>query len=179
MGEEQIDNLIDNIEHIKKALILGDAVVDFKKKYKNPVKRVEDREDVRELISYYIDLKSLEVPLVIEGLSFLDEKSNFLLLKLVEESNFPVVLLSRFDNISAVMLSRIKEVIKYNKKEVDSELLNPKTGIDVIKDKLSEDSNYFDRVKYISDISPQIFYFDSYLSNVRRNRNKIRDVILK
>ncbi|MFW6029673.1 MAG: hypothetical protein ACOCRO_05400, partial [Halanaerobiales bacterium] len=114
---KDIKKILDNIEENCPILLMGDAVIDFKKDYTNPVNKVRNIDDVRELVAYYSGIDFLDYPLVIEGLSFLDNKAVFVLLKLVEESELNIILLSKFDKISPIILSRIKTKIKYYKEE--------------------------------------------------------------
>lgn len=162
-------------EH-KKVLILGEAVYDFKKVYDNPIKEVRNSEDVRRIVGYYFGIKNLEIPLVI-SISFLNEEASFLLLKLVEESQFTIILLSRYDNISSILLSRIEEVVKYEKGKIKSEFLSIKIGKEIIEEKLDDDSSYYNRLKYIIEYSPQMLFMESRISEVKRNRDKIRDIL--
>lgn len=175
-NEERVKDIIKNIEYYSPVIFIGNSVLDFKKIYNKRVIRVTDAESVRDIVSYYMNIDNLDVPLVVDGLSFLEEKSMFLLLKLVEESSFPIILLSRFDKVSPIILSRIKTIIKYQTEKVNSEFLDCSDGEEIVKEKLSEESSYFDRLKYISKFSPKMYYYEKQLNNVR-NKEKIKSIL--
>lgn len=177
MGKEDVLEVIEDVDKSSPVLLLGDATIDFKKEYEGgPINKVRDTEDVRDLVAYYTGMPRLPYPLIIEGLSFLNKKSIFLLLKLVEESEFSIVLLSRFDNISPIILSRVKTTIKYQNSNTTSELLSMSEGLRLVDNKLSADSHYFDRLKYISKYSPPLYYIESKMNRVR-NKNKIINIL--
>lgn len=152
------------------ALIIGNAVVDFKKNYHGPIARVTTPEELRDLVSYYSGIDDIGRILVVEDISFLSNPSlEGLLLKFVEESKLPLVLLSTYDKVSSVLLSRCKEVVKYYHNKTDSEFLSVADGNQKVNDTLSPDSYYFDRVRYYSKFSPKLYFLDK---NVTSNRVK-------
>lgn len=175
-GEERVKEIIEDIEGNSPILLLGQATMDFKKHYDKRIDRVSNAEKVKEVVSYYTNLPALRVPLVLDGISFLNKKSIFTLLKLVEEATFPVVLLSKFDKISPIVLSRVKTVLKYQSEKTTSEFLPISEGLEILNDKLDDDSHYFDRLKYINKYSPLIYFIESNLGNVR-NKDKILNII--
>jgi len=174
--QTQMEELVNDIEKHTPALLLGDAVKDFIKQYDGKIDRVRNIDDVREIVSYYMNLPNLDRILVIEGLSFLNRRASFMLLKLVEESTLSIILLSRFDNVSEIILSRIKTIIKYKKSKTKSEFLNIESGVDVVREKLSDDSHYYDELKYYSKFSPILYYIKSNI-NVERNKDKIMSIL--
>lgn len=176
MQKEEIGNFIIDIEKYSPVLLLGDAVKDFIQVYDGKIDRVRNIDEVREIVSYYMNLPSLDRILVIEGLSFLNKKASFMLLKLVEESSLPIILLSRFDNISEIILSRIRTIMKYNKGKIKSEFLGLGDGVEVVNDKLSDDSHYYDELKNYSKYCPLLYYVKSNI-NVGRNKHKILNIL--
>ena len=163
---------INRLPNSSPVLLIGDAVNDFRRAWKYPIKRVTNTEEVRELIAQYQGVNSLQYPLVIEDLGFLNESQNFMLLKLVEEAKFPIILLARYDKISAIMLSRIKTVVKYQKEEIKSEFLSPVAGSAKIEEQLSADSHYYDVVRYQMMYSPKLYMYTTQLKKTR-GRDKI------
>ena len=173
MDMKTMVGLIKDIENNTPMLIMGTAVMDFKKGYGKPIKVVRTTEEVRDLVANYASISSLDVPLVIDDLSFLkDNLSSMLLLKLVEESKFNLILLSLYDKVSPIMLSRVKTIIKYQKDKVESEFMPVGSGLRRVEEQLSADSHYFDRVKAFAKISPAAYVFEKKLGSVK-NKQKI------
>lgn len=171
MHQDQIKEIVRSPDQYAPALLMASAALDFKRLYEHPIRTVRTTEEVRDLVAYYISLRSLEHCLVIEDLSFLQEQASFLLLKLVEESEFPVVLLSTFDKVSPIILSRIKTFVKYSKEKTTSDFLDVEVGISRLLD-LSPDSHYFDRVKNMARNCPKLYFYEASFGKVR-NREKI------
>lgn len=176
MKREDLGKLMMDVETYSPVLLMRDAVKDFIKNYEGKIERVRNVDDVRELISYYVGIPDLGRTLVIEGISFLNQRASFMLLKLVEESKLPIVLLSRFDNVSEIILSRIRTTLKYNNQKVNSEFLEINDGRDVVRDKVSEDSHYYDVLKNYSKYSPIMYYIEENMK-VRRGKDKIMDIL--
>lgn len=164
----------DVVNHFDKfpMIIMGGAVQDFKKSYHGPIVRCSSVEEVREFVSYYSGIRSLDRVLVMEDLSFLPEMCEGLMLKFVEETKLNLIILSLFDKVSSVMLSRMKEVIKYSLFEVKSEFLKPSVGDQKLNDSLQEGSSHYDRVRYMGTISPRLYYLDHMVKR-RRSKSKI------
>lgn len=175
-NRKRLQYAVNNIRKTAPLLIVGDAVTDFMKAYKGPIRSVRTVEDTRDLVSYYTSMGKIDKLLVIEDLSYLTQSASFLLLKLVEEAQFPIILLSTFDKVSPIILSRVKMVVKYSTSEVKSDFLNIKTGLTKVEDELSPDSHYYDRIRYIGKYSPKLFYYNKALDRAR-NKDKIFDII--
>lgn len=162
-------NYVNNMSSFP-ALIIGGAVVDFKKNYSGPIARATTPDELRDLVSYYTSMTDIGRILVVEDISFLSNPSlEGLLLKFVEESKIPLVLLSTYDKVSPILLSRCKEVIKYYQEKTYSEFLSVSQGSQRISEVLSPDSHYYDRVRYYSKLSPKLYFLDK---NVTSNRVK-------
>lgn len=161
------------IESLKEfpCVCFGDAVSDFKKYYKGPIVHLENDKDLREHIAYYSGLDDIGRLLVIEDISFITG-ANTILLKFIEETKLPVVLLSRYDKMDGVLLSRIKHIEKYYRDETGSQFLTGKRGQEIIENTLSENSSYFDRVRYMGKYSPVLFKLEKKIK-VKRIRKRI------
>lgn len=153
-------------------IIVGDAVLDFKKEYNGPIVQVTSIPELKEVIAYYTGIEQLERILVIEDISFLGNDANAALLKFVEETKLKLVLLSRYDKLDEVLLSRVRHFIKYYKEETESKFLRCSEGNTKIEESLSEDSHYFDRVRYMSKLAPKLFLIEKSMK-VKRVRNKV------
>lgn len=154
------------------ALIIGDAVVDFKKEFSGPIVSVKDVTELKEVIAYYSGIPRLDRLLVIEDISFLGKDVNTSLLKFVEETELELVLLSKFDKIDEVLLSRIKKVIKYYKEPTESKFLRCSEGFNKLEETLSPDSHYFDRVRYMGKLAPRLLLLDKTVK-IKRIKNKV------
>lgn len=157
-------------------LIIGDAVTEFKRTYNGKIEQVQSIPELKDLISYYTGIRHLDRELVIEDISFLGVEANSVLLKFVEESPLRIILLSRYDKVDKVLLSRIKDVQKYYTQSTTSMFLNCKDGNERIQDMLSEDSHYYDKVRYMSKFSPKLIMIDKAIK-VRGVKNKIFDFV--
>ena len=146
--------------------------VDFKKIYDGPVSRLTTLDEVREFVSYYNSIKVLDRLLVVEDLAFLPPMSEGYLLKFVEETPLNLVLLSYYDSVSSIMLSRVKRVEKYYNEKTSSSFQAASVGYKRMAEELSVDSHYFDRVKFMSKVSPKMFFLESKVSTTR-NKGKI------
>ena len=158
------------------ALIVGDAVVDFKKEFNGPIVSVKDIAELKEVIAYYSGISQLDRILVIEDISFLGKDVNTSLLKFVEETKLDLVLLSKFDKMDEVLLSRIKKVVKYYKEPTESKFLKCSEGINKLEDALSPDSHYFDRVRHMGKLAPRLLLLDKTVK-IKRIKNKIMSFI--
>lgn len=154
---------------------VGDAVSDWKKYYKGPIVQVKDEKELKEQIAYYSGLTDIGRLLVIEDISFVSN-ANAILLKFIEESKLPIVLLSRYDKIDSVLLSRIKRIEKYYRDKTDSRLLSCKKGQEMMESVLSQDSHYYDIVRYQGKFSPKLYYLSKAV-NVNRVRRRILEFV--
>lgn len=157
-------------------LVVGSAVVEFKKAYTDVIVRVQDIEGLREIVSYYTAIKELDRLLVIEDIAFLPRKADGILLKFVEESPLKIVILSTFDVVDSVLVSRFKRVIKFSKEETDSLFLSTKEGYSKVEEELSENTSKFDRLRYIGKYSPKIYFMESQMKGIR-NKEKIMQIL--
>ena len=157
-------------------LIIGDAVTDFKKSYSGKIESLQSIPELKDLVSYYTGIKHLDRELVIEDISFLGSDASASLLKFIEETSLRVVLLSRYDKVDKVLLSRIREVQKYYSQATSSQFLNCRDGNERIKDMLSEDSHYYDKVRYMSKFSPKMIMISKVIK-VNSIKQKIYDFV--
>ena len=157
-------------------LIMGDAVIDFKREFDGPIVSVKDITELKEIIAYYSGISQLDRILVIEDISFLGKAVNTTLLKFVEETKLDLVLLSKYDRIDEVLLSRIKLVVKYYKEPTDSKFLRCTEGNERMEEALSADSHYFDRVRYMGKLAPKLLLLDKTIK-IKRVKNKIASFI--
>lgn len=171
---KQLRDIVQDIENKAPLLLIGAGALSFKRLYRGPLRSVRTTDEVRELVSYYTGINQLDHPLVVEDLSFIDKRSSFLLLKLVEEAKFPIILLSVFDNVSPIILSRVKTVVKGLEEPVTSEFLEPAKGYQAMREYLSPDSHKMDKLKWISKHSPLVYYMEQKLSGVRNKEKIIR-----
>ena len=170
------ETILNDVSERSPLLIMGSYVAQFRKDYPYPIKSVRSSDEVRDLVSQYTGIKVLEYPLVIEDLSFLDMKSSFLLLKLVEESKYPIILLATFDKVSPIILSRVKEVQKAPLEPIQSEFMPPSQGYARMEEYLAPDSHYYDRLRFMIKNSPTMYFYEAKLGRVR-NKAKILSLL--
>lgn len=89
---EYIYNELKDIKGKTPILLIGGASIIFKQIYKDTIYRIENTEDVKELISNFYNINYDKI-----------------LLKLIEEIKLPLILLASEDNISIPLYSRIKK----------------------------------------------------------------------
>ena len=123
-------------------------------------------------MAYYTSIKVLDRPLVVEDLAFLPATSEGYLLKFVEETPLDLILLSYYDSVSSIMLSRVKRVEKYYNEKTESSFQAASVGYKRMSEELSNDSHYFDRVRFMSKASPKMFFLESRVATTR-NKSKI------
>lgn len=156
-------------------IVIGGAVVDFKKYYKGPISRATTPEDLRDFVSYYQSVSDLGRVLVLEDISFLSNPScEGLLLKFVEETRLSLVLLSTYDKVSSILLSRAKSVVKYYNTKTESDFGSVSSGFQRLNDTVKTDSHYYDRVRYMSKFSPKLYYLDKVITS-----NRVKTKILQ
>lgn len=153
-------------------VLIGDAVSDWKKNYHGPIVEVSDIKELHEAIAYYSGITRLDRPVVISDVSLVGDEANSALLKFIEDSPLQIVLLSRYDKLDSVLLSRVKRVEKYYKTNTDSMFLRCSVGQEKINDQLSEDSHYYDKVRYMGKYSPKLLQVEKIIK-VSRIKNKI------
>lgn len=147
-------------------VLMGDAVTDFYKSYEGPVVQVNDDRELKDTLAYYSGIPNLGRPLVISDISFIPG-SNLILLKFLEETPLQVILLSRYDKLDPIITSRIRKIVKYYKDKTDSKFMNPAAGYKLVEEKLSNDSSYFDKVRYWGKFSPSILKLEKTIKSSR------------
>lgn len=157
-------------------LVIGSAVLDFKKACSDPIVQVTDTQSLREVVAYYSSIAVLDRLLIIEDLSFLPKGAEVTLLKFVEETSLKLVLLSYYDVVSPILLSRCKVVVKYQKEPTESAFLSPADGSKKIDELVVENTSYYDRVRYMGKYSPKVYFLEKMLGTAR-NRDKILSMI--
>ena len=173
MDNKTLIQSVNNIKTTSPLLIVGEAYYTFKKAYKGKIITV-NMENIREVVAYYSTVK-LDYILVLEDIALLSSNATNFLLKLVEDIDYPLILLASYDNVNSILLSRIKTFVKFSK-EVSSEFLPPKKGLEVIEDKLSPDTAYIDKVRYQLQYSPRLYYLDHIVGNTR-NKSKFISIL--
>ena len=166
------DSILEDISTKSPLLIMGSYVQQFRKQYPYPIKSVRNADEVRDMVSQYTGIKTLEYPLVIEDLSFLDTKSSFLLLKLVEESKYPIIMLATFDKVSSIILSRVKEIQKAPLEPIQSEFMPAGQGYTRMEEYLAPDSHYYDKLRFMIKNSPTMYFYENKIGRIR-NKSKI------
>lgn len=107
-----LQNTFSNVKDKSPILLVGGAMILFKRMSNKMIYSLKNTADVRDFISQFSGIR-FNKPVIVEDIGRLDEKASFLLLKLVEEAKFPIILLSYKDNISAILQSRVKTYIKF------------------------------------------------------------------
>lgn len=148
--------------------ILGGAVQKFLSTYSGRINKVESLDEIRELISYYDGVSSLEYPVVIGDLSFLPnaKMAEALLLKFLEESKLNVILFAQQDTLSGVILSRMAVIVKEKAHDIKSSFMPPQRAHEALAE-LSPDTHYSNRLKVISEISPKYYYLSKIIKSDR------------
>lgn len=158
------------------ALIIGDGVRDFLRFYKWPIKMINTREEMIELVSYFTGVSKLDYPLVIGDLSFYRPDDVFFLLKFIEESKLNIILLSKFDNISPIVLSRIKTVIKYNSFEEVGSSEDMQKAREFVESKTVENTSEFDKVRLQRSVNASLYMNDRRFP-FSANRSKLVSIL--
>lgn len=141
-------------------LIIGDAVLAFKKFYDKPINYVSNLNDLRDLIAYYSGMSNLENIIVIDDISKLHKSAEGLLLKFVEDMDSRIILLSQFDVCSPVILSRCKNIVK----KVDTKTTSKFSSFEACNnelEKLGRDTLYYQKVKVMGQTCPEYYYYET------------------
>lgn len=170
----ELKTYIDDIERYEPIAFVSGASIDFKKLYPHPTKRVINTQELRELVSYFLGVRNLEVPLAIEGLSFVRRESLSILLKLVEESSFPIILIFRYDKLTDALNSRIKTLVKYPAYETRSKLMEPIEYYKQFTD--FQYNNHFEKINHLSENSPKVYAIQQKFNKIR-NRDKAMRIL--
>lgn len=153
-------------------IIIGDAVLDFKKEYKGVIRKINDVADLREIVSYYKGINYLENDIVLEDFGFLPQICESVLLKFLEETSLNVILLYTYDKASSIILSRAGSVIKYYKDGIHSDFMKVKDGFKRMSE--SESDNYYSKIKEIASVCPKIYYLDK---KIKSNKDKVLSIL--
>lgn len=146
-------------------LLIGGAVVDFKKKFNGRIEHIENLEQLRDLVSFYNGVKNLPRLIVIDDISVIGKDSEQVILKFTEETKLKVVILSYFDVVSSVFLSRMKRVDKYSVGKVESNFRPVSKGYREYCDGVESNTLYYDKVLRMSKISPKLWYLEKEINS--------------
>lgn len=160
-----LKNVMGNIRVTAPVILIGDAVVMFKKMYSGPIREVYTSDDVRDVVSDYYGIDNLTHPLIIEDLAMLSSSSSFLILKLVEEAKFPIILLSSYDKVSPILLSRCKTIVKFSLTTINSQFMSAYRGREAMDDYLGDGSARIDQLRWMRDNSPVLYYYENKVAN--------------
>ena len=139
-------------------LLIGKAVMLFKQMYKGVINELKNSNDVRDFVSDYTGIESSK-PVVISDIGYLDKKTAFLLLKLVEEAKFPVILLSTEDKVDSILLSRVKRIVKFPKDELtDNKLISVSDAYNQV---YGEEKKVIDKIKFYAENCPMLYKIES------------------
>lgn len=141
-------------------LIIGDAVLAFKKFYNQPISYVNNLNDLRDLIAYYSGMECLDKIIVIDDISKLHRDAEGILLKFIEDTKSRIILLSQFDVCSSIILSRCKNIIKKVDTKTTSKFASMEACANELE-KLGNDTLYYQKVKVMGQICPEYYYYDT------------------
>lgn len=171
--KEEMYRKLSNIKDKSPVLLVEKAALLFREEYSKEVYRVENQEELKELVESFTNTPYSGL-LVVEDISNVWDMS--VLLKFLEEADFPIILLAYKDgaNIGGTILSRIKTYIKYPYDSVKSNLINARDALDMWR--VEQDKSNQDR--FFAQESPELYYLKLKSSKYKCN-TKIVDLLAK
>lgn len=165
-------------------LFIGDAAVSFKRylkknNYNYSINSIQSRGDLIALIERVSAYKNYTIPVILDDISFLNQRDQSILLKFMDDTNLKLILLASRDNILSTIISRVREFRKFY-----VSLSRDKTGCikinkarDMYNNDQHDDSDEYvqsqlsveDRLKEYCKYNPLLFYDDSLVEKFSSN----------
>lgn len=166
-------DILESLDGMSPVLVMGDAVSDFKMGNKYPINRVGDAKSIRELVEKYSVIEALDYPLIVEDLSFISDIGASLLLKIVEAAKIQMIFLALYDKVPTILLSRMRRVIKYKKEKTMSNFISAGKALNSIYLE-REDEHFYELCKRMARYSPEAYYYDRLVKNVKQKEKLIQ-----